>query len=270
MFRTLKKRLRTARAEVEIATRRLSPRAHGLDTPLVVSLTSYPARFPTLERTLKGITRQTVRPDHVVLWLAHGDAAALPPAIRTLAEVRETEDTRSYKKIIPCLSAFPEATIVTADDDVYYHSDWLEGLVEARAADGGAVICHRAHRITRDATGHPRPYREWEWGVTGPIRSPLLFPTGCSGVMYAPGAFHPDVTRADIFTELSPTADDVWLYWMFRMAGHAALKSAQHRRVLEWWDSQATNLRGTNLRQGGNDTAIAAMVARYGFPSSEG
>lgn len=266
MFRALKKRLRTARAEREIAARNLSPRPHGMTTPLVVSLTSYPARFPTLGRTLKGLTRQTVRPDHVVLWLAHGDAALLPSGVRALAEVRETADTRSYKKIIPCLAAFPEATIVTADDDVYYHADWLEGLV---AAHDGAVTCHRGHRITLDG-GRPRPYREWDWGVRGPTRSPLLFPTGCSGTMYAPGVFHPDVTRADVFTELSPTADDVWLYWMFRMAGHEASKSAQHTRVLEWWDSQATNLRGTNLNQSGNDGAIAALTARYGFPSSEG
>lgn len=264
LIRRLKAEWRTRKAVEEIEARDLSPRPHGLDVPLVVSLTSYPGRYATLEWTLKGLTRQTVRPDRTILWLAHGDAATLPSGVRDLVEVRETDDIRSYKKIIPALAAFPEAAIVTADDDVYYPADWLERIVAGRAP----VRALRAHRIVLQ-NGQPAPYEAWQRGVTGPEHSALVFPTGVLGVFYAPGVFHPDVIREDLFRALAPDADDVWLYWMHRMTGQRAEKLGGTLRVLEWPGSQRSSLRATNL-QSGNDRAIAAMVARYGFPSSEG
>ena len=37
-------------------------------------------------------------------------------------DIRTTEDIGPYKKIIPALLAFPEAIIVTADDDIFYEA----------------------------------------------------------------------------------------------------------------------------------------------------
>lgn len=37
--------------------------------PIVVSLTSFPARFCDMDLCLKSLFRQTVKPDHIVLWL---------------------------------------------------------------------------------------------------------------------------------------------------------------------------------------------------------
>lgn len=264
LIRRLKAEWRTRRAVAEIESRALAPRAHGLDVPLVVSLTSYPGRYGTLERTLKGLTRQTVRPDHVILWLARGDGDSLPAGIRALAEVREVEDLRSYKKIVPALTAFPDAAIVTADDDVYYPADWLERLLAGQST----VRALRAHRVVLEG-GVPAPYERWNRGLRGAERSGLVFPTGVLGVFYAPGVFHPDVTRANLFRDFAPDADDVWLYWMHRMTGQRAEKVGGHLRVLEWPGSQRQSLRAGNIHSG-NDRAVAAMVARYGFPSSEG
>lgn len=263
LIRRLKAGWRTRRAIAEIEARNLVPRPHGLDVPLVVSLTSYPGRYGTLVRTLKGLTRQTVRPDRTILWLAHGDADSLPAEARDLVEVRETRDIRSYKKIIPALAAFPEAAVVTADDDVYYPPDWLEHVL----AGAAPVRALRAHRVVLH-DGRPAPYEDWERNLRQPQRSGLVFPTGVLGVFYAPGVFHPDVLREDLFRDLAPAADDVWLYWMHRLAGQQAEKVAGTLRVLEWPTSQRVSLRAGNL-SGGNDAAIAAMVARYGFPSSE-
>ena len=45
-------------------------RPHGLPVPLIISLTSFPARYDTLHLTLKSLMGQSVRPDRVILWLA--------------------------------------------------------------------------------------------------------------------------------------------------------------------------------------------------------
>ena len=269
-FRRFKQRRRQARALAEIAARPDQPgRAHGLPGPLVVSLTSYHARFDTLAPTLRALLRQTVQPDRVILWLDQGDLHRLPPEIRDLAglEVQVCPDWRSYKKIVPTLMAHPDAFVATADDDLYYPADWLERLVVA-AAGGARIACLRAHRVVMEGD-RPAGYEAWEHNIGAPEAGPLVFPTGVSGAIYAPGVFHPDVTRDDLFLRLAPGADDIWLYWMHRMAGSRPAKIGGRARILEWDGSQAVNLRAVNRPpggQGGNDRAIAALLEHYGWP----
>ncbi|MBP1806545.1 glycosyltransferase family 2 protein [Rubellimicrobium aerolatum] len=270
MLQAWKHRWRSARARADIAARLREPpetRAHGLPSPLVVSLTSFPRRFGTLAPTMGALLTQTVRPDAVILWLGEGQARELPGEVLALRArgltVAETRDLRSFTKIVPTLVAHPEAHVVTADDDVFYGRDWLEGLVAA--ARPGEVAAHRAHRVGV-ADGRPLPYADWDRNLRAPERGPLVFPTGVMGVIYPPGSLHEDATRAELFGELAPTADDVWLWWMHRMAGATARKVGGRARVLEWPDSQAVNLRAGNTAGAGNDRAVAAMVARYGLP----
>ncbi len=263
-FRRWKHARRIRAAEAEIAARSFTPAPHGLDAPLVVSLTSYGPRLGVVGRVLHSLLRQTVRADRVILWLTQTDRDRLPPEVARLgAEIRVCPDWRSYKKIVPTLLEAPGSYIVTADDDVYYGPDWLAGLVET--ADAG-VACRRAHRITLDGQGRPRAYDDWDRHIAVPAAGPLVFPTGVGGVIYAPGVFHPDVTDAEKFMRLAPSADDVWLYWMHRLRGSRPEKIDGCFRVIEWPGSQAQNLRATNLGTGGNDRAIAAMLAEYGWP----
>lgn len=271
-FRRWKHARRIRAAEAEIMARDLTPRPHGLDTPLIVSLTSYPPRFASLHLVLQSLLRQSVRADRVILWLHAPDREALPPACQLPGvEIRTCPDWRSYKKIVPTLIEAPEAHIVTADDDVYYGPDWLERLT-ARA--GAGVVAHRAHRVVLDraadaASGgpaRPRSYDDWQRNIETPAAGPLIFPTGVGGVLYAPGVFHPDVTDAALFQELAPSADDVWLYWMHRLAGSRPEKIGGRFRITEWPGTQEHNLRGTNLVGDGNDRAVRAMLDRYGWP----
>ncbi|SDE16015.1 hypothetical protein SAMN05421538_104192 [Paracoccus isoporae] len=262
-WRRWKHARRVAHAQAEIAARDFSPAPHGLDAPLIVNLTSYPPRFGALPHVLASLIRQSVRPDRVILWLAEEDEARLPDALRGMGvEIRLCTDVRSYKKIVPALRAFPGSYIVTADDDVYYGPDWLAQLV-AHAAAG--VVSHRAHRVTLDA-GRPRPYAAWDRNLAAPLVDKLIFPTGVGGVLYAPGVFHPDVTDAELFQHLAPSADDVWLYWMHRLKGSRPAKIGGRFRIVEWPDSQTENLRSANLGGDGNDRAVSALLDRYGWP----
>ncbi|MTH76220.1 glycosyltransferase family 2 protein [Paracoccus aestuariivivens] len=262
-FRRWKHARRIRLAESEIMARDLSARPHGLNAPLVISLTSYPPRFASLHLVLRSLLAQTVRADRVIVWLDEGDQDQLPQSCRLSGvEIRICPKWRSYKKIIPTLLEAPDAYIVTADDDIYYESDWLEALLDH--ADAG-VVCHRAHRVTL-LDGQVRSYDDWQRNIGSPDCSGLIFPTGVGGVLYAPGVFHPDVTDAEQFQKLAPMADDVWLYWMHRLAGSRPAKIGGRFRITEWPGTQAQNLRATNLAGDGNDRAVRAMLERYGFP----
>lgn len=168
--------------------RRRPGRPHSLPGELILSLTSYSARFTRLPLTLKCLLTQSVSPDRTILWIAEADRGHLPPGVLALQrhglEIRFCDDLRSYKKIIPALEAFPAAFIVTADDDIYYPRTWLEDLLNAREGDNTkTVICHRAHRIVLGANGSPLPYDAWQQKTRDRGPSPLVFPTGSGGVL---------------------------------------------------------------------------------------
>lgn len=246
--------------------RRAAP-LHGRDRQLIVSLTSHAKRFPTLPLTLKCLLTQSVRPDQLVLWLAEVDRAALPESVASLQQeglaIRYCEDLRSYKKIIPSLASSPEADIVTADDDVYYWSDWLKELVLAAERFPQDVVAHRMHRMlgTDQAI---RPYREWPKKITDQTRDRCNFATGIGGVFYPAGCFHPDVLKRNEFMRLCPDADDVWLYWMVRLNGRYERHSGTRKEPVNWPGSQAAGLWKRNKT--GNDVQIRAMIERYGLP----
>lgn len=224
----------------------------------MVSLTSYPPRFPTLARTLRSLLSQSIQPDRVVLWIAHQELVALPQEVRSLVpsglEIRGCDHLRSFSKIIHSLEAWPDAYIVTADDDLYYEPQWLQTLVDGVVPGDNVIVCRRAHRP--DLT---RPYREWQFGViTDGAVEDDLFPTGCGGVLYPPHALHPD-TIDRRFLRLCPTADDIWLYVMGRKAGSKYRQVGGGFAQVAWPTTQSNALGNLNI-QDGNDRQLQAVL----------
>lgn len=245
-------------------------RPHGLPGELVVSLTSFSARFDTLPYTLRSLLSQTVAPDRVVLWLGEKDAALTTDRMEALRaaglSIETTEDLRSYTKIVPTLERWPDAFVVTADDDVYYEPRWLEDLVARWSGATTEIVFHRGHTVRHAADGTLLPYTRWDYERISAELSPLSFPTGVGGVLYPPGSLDPQVTDKDTFRALCPRADDVWLYWMGRRAGSLYRHTGRTDDLLHWPGSQTESLFRGNVDEGGNDAQIAALVAHLGRP----
>ena len=250
------------------ANQPLRPKRHTLAAPLVISLTSYAARFQSLALTLYSLLSQTLKPDNIVVWIAHSDRAALTRSLLSFetkgVEFRFCEDLRSYKKIIPALHAFPDSYLVTADDDLYYWPTWLEELVDATKVGSREIITHRVHRITLNTQGRPKNYLDWSWNHRDTSDADSLnFATNGAGTLFPPGCFHSEVTRREIFESDCPDADDIWIYWMVRMAGWVFKPTGSAMKLIVWPGSQAETLFSTN-GAGGNDAQITRMLRRYG------
>jgi hypothetical protein len=261
----------------------LRRRAHALPHRLIVSLTSYPPRFGVLPLTLQSLLRQTVKPDHLILWIVSADFALLPQSVLDLQqhglEIRTTAfDSRAYKKILPALDEFPEAFIATADDDVFYWSTWLEELVNGLELPEKVVTCHWANEIVTDTHGRYRPYLQWI--LNTPIRGKRrdLFPVGVGGVLYPPGVLvHQPADRAAGLT-LCPLADDVWLYWIGRRNGVSYKTVGRWREPALWHGSQEHALWRSNLpslwrsdlppetEEQEYDRQISRIAKKYGYP----
>lgn len=267
----LKRLARQSEAAVAAFPRLTSRRPNPLDAPLIVTLTSYPPRFGVLHKTLASLLDQTVRADRTVLWIAEQDLAALPLAVRAMEahglEIRACRDLRSFKKLVPALQQWPGSYFVTADDDVYYPPHWLESLVVESQANPGCVVAGRVHLARTSTDGLLEPYGQWELATSH--RSAIdattrLFPTGVGGVLYPPGAFVDEVLDDRLFSALCPHGDDIWFFWMSRLAGTDQRRARNWFDIISWPQSQDVALCNDNLFNDRNDVQIRAIQEHYG------
>ena len=228
---------------------------HTLPGKLVVSLTSYPPRFATLDLTLRSLLAQDVAPVAVVLWIAHRDMAQLPQRVRALERhgltIRGCDDTRSYKKILPALTAYPGAFIVIAGDDMAYPASWLRRFCE-EYRHPGEVLCQVARRMAIGEDGMPMRHADWPH-VLDDAPDARVVPVGCGGVLYPPGALPPAASDAR-FRQLCPEGDDLWLWWHFTSAGELARRIAPAGLLDPRHGTQDAGL-WRRKKHGGNDRA---------------
>jgi len=252
--------------------KRKKGKPHGLDKELVVSLTSYPARFPTLSLTLKNLLTQTVKPDQIILWISIDDRDKLTDDILKLQSkelrIAFCEDLMSFKKIIPTLREGTNRHIITVDDDIFYSPTLIEELVTEANKNPGKVIAQRAHKLTLNEKQLPNLYADWEYEGGGKDFLEHNFPTGVRGVFYPAGCFYQDVLQEDIFLKLCPLCDDAWLYWMVRLKGGVAICLRNNEKKVYWPNSQVNTLWRRNRLKDGNDFQIQNLIDHYGFPDA--
>ncbi len=189
---------------------------------VVVSMTSFPQAIPYAYKAIRSILEGSVLPDKLILYLTFSQfgEAGIPEELTRLAEdnpvfeIRNYDiDIRSYRKLIPALADFPDAVIVTVDDDVHYHRNMLRDLLAMYSVDPHAVWAHRAKLIKPG-----KPYRKWRkyrWYhflIRRIHRGFLNIQTGVGGVLYPPHSLREDMLDVELFTRTAPSTDDIW-FW---------------------------------------------------------
>lgn len=236
------------------------------EADVIVSLTSYPPRFSTLHKVIVNLLRQSLKPARICLWIGDQDMPLLPEKVRALTksglEIYSICDFKSYDKIIHCHAMFPDAVIVTADDDVAYPADWLRLLWAYHLLNPEKVICHRARYMTFQPSGDINPY--WLWpNIDREIESHMVFPIGTGGVLYPRGSFHKDIGNSKIFTDLCRHGDDIWLKAMTLLNSRQCIKIHHYPKYFKHVKgSQKVSLKTDNIRFQ-NDEQIQNVFNRY-------
>ena len=94
-------------------------------------------------------------------------------------------------------------------------------------------------------------------------------PTTGAGALYPPHCLSSEVTDAQLFQRICPTADDLWFYAMARRAGTLVMKAAGRFRVVPWPGARESSLWAIN-EGGGNDRQIRNLEEAFGKPLGSG
>jgi hypothetical protein len=264
---------RRARQELQIA--RLGCSNRRLTAPhrvpeVVVSLTSHPARIEHAWIAIETVFRQTLVPDRIVLVLAEDafSSRALPRRIvrqqrRGLEIVWVDRDGGSFDKLVPTRLAYPDAAIITVDDDAMYMPTLVARLTAHAERHPGTVVGTRGWEIEHGVRG-PVRYNAWP-RATRDTPSERLFLTGVGGILYPPDALPiPLLTDRDLATSLCPTNDDIWFWAVARAAGvpSECLGLSARRAILR--QARTPRLEAVNRGEGQFDVQFARVLEYFG------
>ncbi|MFV0521985.1 MAG: hypothetical protein ACK5MI_06110 [Mangrovibacterium sp.] len=242
---------------------------------LVVSLTSFPAAIPFAVQAIQSILNGSIMPAKVILYLTASQflEEIIPDELKELEEnsilqVRFYEENiRSYTKLIPALNDFPEAVIVTIDDDIYYGQHMLRDLLRLHAKHPNAIIGHRVRDLKLDA-----PYRQWEryksWRYLTKNLSPKFgnVQTGVGGVLYPPHSLNKKMLDSKIFMEMAPTVDDIW-FWAAAVANGTKIAPVPHgdNKPRDLRKPSQISLKKTNIgsKKDVNRIVLEAILEQY-------
>ena len=197
---------------------------------IIVSLTSYAPRINDVKYALYSLLNQTFPPDKLILWLDEDSFPRREENLpRELLELKAfglsidwCENLRPYKKFVPALEKYPDAVIVTADDDIFYRPDWLKVLYDEHLNSPDYVVAHYPYRVQFSVDREIYPFKKWSW-LFKPVSSSLpafgnFFGNG-GGALLKKSFLHADVLNREKFLSLSPLDDDVWLWAMAVLNG---------------------------------------------------
>lgn len=144
---------------------------------IILSMTTYPGRNNIVGWTIKSLLNQSVPVDRFILWLAKEQypGEEIPQEIQQYMqyglEVRFCNDLRSHKKYYYSMLEYPDAVVITVDDDVIYPEDTVEKLLRMHKKYPDAVICNQARWIALEGD-RLAPYVKWRTRLPEKVEQP--------------------------------------------------------------------------------------------------
>ena len=261
---------------------RLQKPGYGLNTPqrdkkLIVTLTSFPERIKEVHLGITTLLNQTLKPDMIILWLAEDEfpnkEKDLPQALLNLQKygltIRWCENLKSYKKIVPALLEYPDDILVTADDDLFYRKDWLELLYKSYEQNPDYLYGHRIKEILTVKEGQNVTAKYLDMPVNSQTENKNYLATSGAGLLFPPGSLYKDAARRELFMNLAPQGDDLWLWAMAELNNKKVKLVDGHINKLYYINPfrdfelvNAKTLYSSN-KLGMNDTQLQAILEYY-------
>jgi hypothetical protein len=233
---------------------------------VIVSLTSFPARINRLWMVIESLLRQSRKPDKIILWLSNEQFLSLKKLPKNLLRLQKrgldirlcNEDLRSHKKYYYVIQEFPEDIIITVDDDVFYHSRLIEDLVNLHLKFPNCVCANSCSEILV-YNKQIQPYTLWKQYTIAENPGDRIFPIGMGGILYPPKVLNVEVLNSNVFLNICPLADDIWLNAMTKLENIRVVKTNYNSTYLPVINFQNTSLSTSNTTMGMNDKQLDSV-----------
>jgi len=200
---------------------------------LSVNLTTTSQRLSLCRIALTSLLLQSRLPDKINLWVSKdpflrddgiGDSRHidellqfLPYSGKSRVTIRWVSNTGPYRKLIPVLrEAERDDVIVTADDDIFYGHNWLDGLLRGYHASGGRLVAARVKSKRINFLSRHTSYLFWDLVKQPSVLDNDFIVTFGGGAVLTKMMFHEQDVLDDAFIDVAPTADDLWYSALLR------------------------------------------------------
>ena len=239
---------------------------------VVVSLTSYGTRFYDCYLAVESIMQGSVKPNRIVLWVSDTLKNETVPIllqnqVKRGLEIRYSRDIRSYTKLIYALKEFPNAAVITIDDDIMYPYDTIENLVNVHNDCPGMICSNVVRPFPENIKSHYVSLLKWDWVKKYKEKCERYIFEGYSGVLYPPHSLNEEVFNEHVFMDICKYADDVWFSAMAMLNKTQAVCVNPHEYFFKFIDND--NVQGQALKkinsQGDilNDQQILDVFNKY-------
>ena len=172
------------------------------------------------------------------------------------------------------MQEFPDAIIITVDDDFYYNQklcQWLVEEYESVIAQGVQAVVGSWASVETVTKGEFAPYNDWPDGYGSHTNEHWSLKAG-NGTLYPPHVFDDEICKSEVFMQLAPTADDLWFWAMERWQnipirqismGRYGLHRSVNRLLQYDYEHQTDALTYINDVQDNNEEQFRALVERY-------
>ena len=238
---------------------------------LIVSMTSHPARINNVALVVETIYKQTQLPDKVILWLGEsqfpGKYADLPKELVKLATDKKLDirwcddaDLKPHTKYYYAFKEYPDALIITVDDDILYHPKLIENLYSSYLLHPNAVSAACVNLIPVLSSGEILPYVSWPVEVDAVLSKPSMqfMALGVGGVLYPTILFlqGKELLDKELIKNSCPYNDDLWLKAMEMISDIPVVVSEKFHPLRYIPGSQDVGLWHENMGNGRTDSEL--------------
>lgn len=252
-----------------------SPKNFGIENPVIVSLTTIPSRINLVYKVIENVLyHQNVKIDKVILYVSDIAENEIPISLKSLLsddrfEICIVDDIGPHRKYFYTMQNYPNAIVITIDDDIYYPFDMISVLLKSYCKYPYAVSARRAHLIEFDENGNIKPYKEWKMCFTK-INEPthaLLATTG-AGTLFPPFCINQKLFDLEMIKKTCLKTDDLWLK-VVEVLSNVPVVIATNKPKLFYIDgSQEIALWKSNVIENKNDVALNNIFDGLGKTSA--
>lgn len=242
---------------------------------IILSMTSYPPRIANVHIALDSLFNQTRKADKIFLWLSKDefpngeedlpkDLLAYVPA--GLEIIWCDGNMKSHKKYLYAMRRFPEALIITVDDDLIYEDSMVDTLFKSYLRYPEAVSAVRTHLMVENEMGCIEPYSEWKKEYSGILNRPSmqLFATSGAGTLFPPHVMDEEIFNEKAIRKCTIYADDLWLKIMQVLCGTPVVLAQKNKALKYVPDTQSNSLWQINCSKNGNDIQLFNIFRYFG------